>query len=184
VIRQVLDLLETTSHQKRDNVRTILLAQFGCDIIPHCVNKYLEQPPAEYRAQLVRFVLQYARVDMRSVEFARYALPDKSRKVRFNACAVLAWSLRPTELQFLQPLLSHTDPQTADDARRAIDAIQSQNQNRYYPQHSSWGVTPDDPDYPNREVVQQYLIELAPELVAPLTAIMGDLCQRWRTSSV
>ena len=52
VIRQVLDLLETTSHQKRDNVRTILLAQFGCDIIPHCVNKYLEQPPAEYRAQI------------------------------------------------------------------------------------------------------------------------------------
>lgn len=179
VIRQVLDLLATTSEVKRLNVRHVLLAQFGADIIPHCVNKYQERPRADYRAHLVRFVLRYARVDSRSVEFARSALADKSRKVRHNACALLAYSLRPSELDSLQPLLQHPDAKTVDDARRAIDAIQSENHNRFYPAYSAWGVPGDDPDQPKPEDVQRYIVEGAPELAAPLSEIMGDLFNRW-----
>jgi hypothetical protein len=59
-IRRVLDAIEQVSSLKRSNVRDIYLAQFGREIIPHCVTKYQDNPAADYRADLVRFILRYA----------------------------------------------------------------------------------------------------------------------------
>jgi len=82
IIAKVLDAIENVSSLKRNNVRDIYLAQFGSDIIPHCVAKYQDSPAADYRADLVRFVLRYAREDNRSVQFTTNALSDRSWKVR------------------------------------------------------------------------------------------------------
>lgn len=175
IIARTLDLLERTSSVKRHSVRDILLAQFGSGIVPFCAAKYEACPPSDYRADLVRFVLRYARTDRQAVELAVRALDDRSRKVRHNACAVLAYSLQPSAIEKLTPLRTHRDAATATDAERAIEAIRSCNHNRFYPTHSSWGVFPDDPDQPKAADVQQYIVQAAPELVAPLAAILGDL---------
>jgi hypothetical protein len=123
----------------------------------------------------VRFVLRYARTDSRCIAFAVEALDDRSSKVRHIACAVLAYSLQPSATEKLRPLLRHGDAATAADTKRAIEAIQSANHNRFYPAYSSWGVFPDDPGQPKAGDVEEYIVRAAPELVAPLTAIFGDL---------
>ena len=178
VIRKVLDALDHSSSLRRTNVRDILLAQFGPDIIPVCMEKFADTP-AEYRADLVRFVLRYAQTDPRAVGFAILALNDRSRMVRHNACAVLAYSLNPAVLEALNPLLNHADESTRDDAARAIAAIKAGNHNKFYPGHSGWGIFPDDPDQPRSDSVEHYITAIAPELVAPLTAILGDLTRKW-----
>lgn len=180
VLNRILDLIESTTPAKRSAVREIYLAQFGAELIPCCEAKYLQQPAADYRADLVRFVLRYARADDRALRLARSALQDRSRTVRHNGCALFAYSLKRSALEDLRPLLSHKDSATAGDAQRAIDAVTSGNQNRFYPAYSSWGVPPDDPDQPKRESVDQAIVAGAPELVAALREILGDLYQRWR----
>jgi hypothetical protein len=100
--------------------------------------------------------------------------------VRHSACAVLAYSLVPSAVELLQTALTHSDPETVADARRAIESIETRNHNRFYPAYSSWGVSTDDPSQPKRADVDRYIVQYAPELVAPLTAIFGDLYQRVR----
>lgn len=180
VISRILDLLESTTTAKRWSVREIYLAQFGTEIIPCCEAKYGQQPAADYRADLVRFVLRYARVDDRALRLARSALQDRSRTVRHQGCAVFAYSLKRSAVGDLQPLLTHKDATTVGDAQRAIDAISAGNQNRFYPAYSSWGVPPDDPDQPKRDSVEQGIVAGAPELVTPLREILGDLYQKWQ----
>ena len=183
VIERVLDLMETTTPVKRENVRYIYLAQFGADIIPHCIERFARASQASIRADLVAFLIQYSRLHDECVTFAVSALSDRSRKVRHNACALLAYSLNNRALPALRPLLTSACAKTADDARRAIECIVSGNHNRYYPNHSSWAVMPDDPTEPNRDSVDRYIVKLAPELVPQLERIFGDIYRRYDPES-
>ena len=99
VINRILDLIESTTPAKRSAIREIYLAQFGAELIPCCAAKYLQQPAADYRADLVRFVLRYARADDRALRLARSALQDRSRTVRHNGCALFAYSLKRSALE-------------------------------------------------------------------------------------
>ena len=178
-IDQVLDLMETTTPVKRENVRYIYLAQFGAGIIPHCIERYASASRADMRADMVRFLIKYARRHDECMAFAVGALSDRSRKVRHSACALLAYSLNNRALPALRRLLASPCAKTAEDARRAVESIVSGNHNRYYPNHSSWAVMPDDPAQPSRESVDRYIVRLAPELVPGLERIFGDIYGRY-----
>jgi HEAT repeat protein len=72
-------------------------------------------------------LVSYSRTRPSVVALGIFALTDKSRIVRYHACAALAYSLQLSALIPLQELLSHPDKETRQDAAAAIDAIQSKN---------------------------------------------------------
>ena len=71
--------------------------------------------------------MSYARQDPTVVELALGALSDRSRMVRYHACAALAYSQSKYVLPALESVLSHPDKETREHAVAAIDAISSQN---------------------------------------------------------
>ncbi len=175
VIERLLAFMASTSRVNRANLRYIYLAQFGAAIVPYCTNQYRHTRQADYRYDLVRFVLQYAPTCDSAIDFAIQALADRSKKVRQSACAVLAYSLKDEAQPALEVMLASKCKDTAADAARAIQCIEKQNHNLFYPTYTGWGIMPDDPNEPSTESVKRYIVNGAPELVDGLRRIYGDI---------
>ena len=77
--------------------------------------------------------------------------------VRYRACGLLAYSQRAEALAHLEPLLSHRDARTVEDARAAIDAVQSKNHHyfgdRSHSGRTFWHVNETTPDPIHRRIV-------------------------------
>jgi len=90
--------------------------------------KYRLASKAKERGACVHYSTRYARDDQIAFELGLIALSDRSRHVRHLACLLLAWSLRADALPELRKLERfHSDDETLEDIRAAIDAIENQN---------------------------------------------------------
>lgn len=167
--------MDHCSPVQRQNIRHIYLAQFGEEIISHCITHYRESPKAEIRRDLLRFVLRYARHRSDVIDFALCALDDKSSTVRESACAVLAYGFADRGIPKLQALADAGKQPTARSAENAILAIRTRNHNLYYPDYHGWLVSQDDPDEPKDDSVVNYIEKFAPALVPGLENIYGSL---------
>lgn len=86
---------------------------------------------ASSRTRVLSSLLPFARIDHDVAGLAMLALEDKSCAVRQEACGTLAYALDSSALACLSKALSHPDPKTQADASAAIEAINSQDHNRY-----------------------------------------------------
>ena len=81
----------------------------------------------EIRRRVSEIAGQTARDGEAAFRLGLRALGDRSYMVRYRACMVLAYSLRPAAFPALEALRSHADARTREDAERAIDAFVHRN---------------------------------------------------------
>ena len=84
---------------------------------------------SEGRASIMRYVGRFSRESEVAFQMGTVAVRDRAYAVRHYGCALLAYSLRADALPILLSLLKHADRRTVEDARAAIDAIESKNHN-------------------------------------------------------
>lgn len=104
-----------------------VLRGLGAAVVPYLLEAYPSARRWQGRTALVFHAIRFARVSEAAFALGCQALGDKSYMVRYRACMVLAYALRPDALPALGALLQHTDSRTREDAARAMDAIRSQN---------------------------------------------------------
>lgn len=175
-IEEFFQLMENTTSTKRDNIRSIYLDRIGDDIIEFCEKYFYKTSKADFRNDLLRFVIRYAQTNKNASRFAIKALNDKSKKVRESAIAVIANSL---DINLIPILNSKKDLLNENDVENAISAIRAKNHNLYYPNYDSWHITKDNlerhlnlKEY--NEDIELYINKYAPELVNPINKILNN----------
>jgi hypothetical protein len=94
----------------------------------HMLEVYGESKQWKIRNWAVRFAIGYSRRSEDSVMLGKIALFDRSKHVRFEACALLACSLRSDAIPNLcEAREKFPDSMTQEGTIAAIDAINSQN---------------------------------------------------------
>jgi hypothetical protein len=119
------------------------LKPFGDAVVPYLAAAYTSARTWQGRTALVFHSIRYARTHDAAFELGCRALSDRSYMVRYRACMVLAYSLRPRALPALRDLLKHDDARTREDAAAAVDAIQNQNHHFFVDRAHSGKVTWD-----------------------------------------
>lgn len=118
------------------------------DVVPILAAVFAETRAWQGRVALVFHCIRFARSSGAAFELGLRGLQDKSYMVRYRACGLLAYSLRQDALPHLEPLLTHRDERTIEDATAAIAAITSQNHHRFVDRSNSgrsfWEVNPGD----------------------------------------
>ncbi|WP_299892338.1 hypothetical protein [uncultured Lacinutrix sp.] len=178
-IDKIFELIRKSKPNSRQNIRTIYLDRIGNEIIPYCEKHYLDEKKADVRNDLVRFVLQYAKTDKRTLDFAKRTLNDKSKKVKESGLAIFAYSGDKTQIDFLKGQEANLKS-NSDDLHRAINAIKNGNHNLFYPEYNRWTITTNDLKKHLRkeefkEDVDLYIKKYAKEIVPELTSILGTL---------
>jgi hypothetical protein len=79
----------------------------------------------------MRYVGKFSRENDTAFRMGLAAAHDRAYDVRYYGCALLAYSLRADALPTLAALLKHADRRTVEDARAAIDPIESKNHNYF-----------------------------------------------------
>jgi hypothetical protein len=176
-INEFFLLMGKTSSLKRDNIRSIFLDRIGEDIIGYCEKYYRSSSKADFRNDLLRFVIRYARKNRKSTNLAIAGLEDKSKKVRGSAIAILAYSLDKCFIEILKDK-KYTFKGNEESIKNAIHAIENKNHNLFYPAYTKWEVTEDDLEgYLNKEKHQEdielYINRYAPELSKPIQEILN-----------
>jgi hypothetical protein len=124
------------------------LRALGAAVAPYLLEAYPAARRWQGRTALVFHAIRFARVSEASYALGCRALEDKSYMVRYRACMVLAYALRPDALPALEALLQHTDSRTREDAARAMDAIRNRNHHyfvdRDHSGRSFWVVNETD----------------------------------------
>jgi hypothetical protein len=124
------------------------LKPLGEAVVPYLAEGYSRMKMAEGRLNCVFHSLRYGRCSEAAFRLGVAALRDRAAFVRYRACGLLAYSLRRDALPHLRALLSHSDDKTVENARAAIDAIESQNHHyfcdRDHSGRSFWEVDPGD----------------------------------------
>jgi len=124
------------------------LRGLGPAVAPYLLEAYPAARRWQARTALVFHAIGHARVSEQAFALGLKALQDKSYMVRYRACMVLAYSLRPDAIPALTALLQHPDSRTREDADRALDAIRSRNHHYFIDrQHSGrsfWVVNDTD----------------------------------------
>jgi len=144
----VLDL-DQDNWGKAEDAREKLVP-IGAAVLSLFLQYYPKLRTYRGRTCMLYTAIKFARVSDMAVELGVMALNDKSRQVRYRACAVLAFSLRKDVIADLRKVLDHPDAQTVADAAAAIDAIKHQNhhyfQDRHHTGKSKWHVSgaPED----------------------------------------
>lgn len=77
----------------------------------------------------VYYASKYALASEDAYELAIEALADKSKRVSYQACLLLAVAQKSSSLVPLATLLS--DPESSEDAKAAIDAIKLKDHNYF-----------------------------------------------------
>jgi len=100
------------------------------------------------RTWLLFYAVRYAQTIEHAFQLGVLGCQDRSTRVRYRGCGLLAYSLREDALQHLKPLLAHQDKRTSNDAAAAIDAIESRNHHYFLDRRHSgrvfWIVNQDD----------------------------------------
>ena len=91
------------------------------------------------RASCVYHAIKYAKANDAAFQVGIEALNDKSKKVRYRACMLLAVAQRPEAIESLESLVNDADSE--DDARAAIDSIKNKNHNYFVDREHSGKIT-------------------------------------------
>ena len=146
-IRKAVAELDTTRNADEE-ASWGKLRGLGEHVVPWLVGAFPSFRTWQGRVALVFHAIRYARTSDESFQLGAIGCRDRSYMVRYRACGLLAYSLRVDALPHLEPLLSHKDARTAEDARAAIDAIQSRNHHyfvdRSHSGRSFWSVNEGD----------------------------------------
>ena len=177
-IDEFFQLMENTSSTKRANIRSIFLERIGEEIIEFCEKYYCKTSKADFRNDLLRFVIRYAQSNKDATNLAVKALNDKSKIVRESAIAVIANSLDKNLITILNDKKNCLKGNETD-IENAINAIMKENHHLYYPNHDTWHITKDDLSRhlnlnQYHEDIQLYIHKHAPELVNPITKIIEN----------
>ncbi len=84
------------------------------------------------RCTAVYFTTSYARENDVAVEIGKLAVFDRSKRVRFRGCGLLAYSLRLNVIDTLRHAQLLVPEQEVPDFTAAIDAIENQNHHYFY----------------------------------------------------
>lgn len=103
------------------------------------LNKYRNSKKWGERASCVYHAIKYAQKNSDALQLGIEATKDKSKKVRYRACMLLACSQINEAIPALESLL--TKPESKEDAEAAIDAINCKNQNYFIDRDHSGKVT-------------------------------------------
>ncbi|SFR86601.1 hypothetical protein SAMN05216570_0120 [Dyella sp. OK004] len=116
------------------------LKPLGALVVPHFLEAYPKFRQARARVSLLFYATGFARISEEAFQLGVLGCKDRASLVRYRACGLLAYSLRPDALPTLHDLLTHTDKKTVEDAVAAMDAIRSGNYH-YFIDRSHSGKT-------------------------------------------
>ena len=90
------------------------------------------------RASCVYHAMRYARTNHAAYQLGVEALHDRSKHVRYRACMLLSVAQRAEAIDPLRTLLN--DPDSAQDAKAAIEALERKDQNLFVDREHSGNV--------------------------------------------
>lgn len=105
------------------------LSSLGLEFPELLLAKYRDSKKWDERLSCVYHASKYALASKHAYELALEALADKSKKVRHQACLLLAIAQNPEALEPLEALLN--DRESSEDAKAAIDAIKHKDHNYF-----------------------------------------------------
>ncbi|MEM6898654.1 MAG: HEAT repeat domain-containing protein [Pseudomonadota bacterium] len=97
--------------------------------MPAFIKALPEMKNAMSRKYVLHFATRHHDDYPEIIPAARNALNDKSWLVREDALGVLAYACDQKSIEFIAPLLNHSDSRTRECAERAIKAIRERNRN-------------------------------------------------------
>ena len=126
------------------------LRPLGVDVVPYLRAAYPGFNHGEGRAALVYHALRYARVSEDAFQLGVAGLGDRSKVVRYRACALLAYALRKDAIEPLRRLRDDPDWQVRQSCRAAEFAILERNHHLFMDRRgdgrTAWQVNPEDGD--------------------------------------
>ncbi|MFS1702833.1 HEAT repeat domain-containing protein [Alteromonas sp. AMM-1] len=128
-IEEKLTLLDGRGSDSEYDAVKELSSSLGLEFPGLLLAKYRSSKKWGERLSCVYHASKYAVASQDAYELAIEALKDKSKKVRYQACLLLALAQKPTALKPLEVLLSNQD--SSEDAKAAIEAIKLKNHNYF-----------------------------------------------------
>lgn len=127
-LEEVVRALDCRNESQTGHNQIVLHETYGLDIlVPFYIAAFPKIKNWIGRKYIMFWICRYARRNAEVGKLARFALNDKSWKVRYDACKTLAYALDKESVPFLRELLSHKHEGTRADAAAAIDAIENGN---------------------------------------------------------
>ncbi len=120
-----------------DELRTVL----GKDLPLYLLKRFGSCRKWAARCSYVYHAIRYARDCQDAIELGMQALQDKSIKVRYRGCMLLAYSLRKDLLPKLRRIASEIPANSQDDLLATIDAIENENHHYFADRDHSGRVT-------------------------------------------
>jgi len=118
------------------------LRSLGARLPGLLLEKYRRSKKWQVRSAFVYQAVRYANEVEDAYQLGLEALVDRSKVVRYQACALLANSLRKDAIPALEEMaLNVTDSESVENARAAIDAIENQNVNYFVDRDHSGKMT-------------------------------------------
>lgn len=146
-IKELISKMDTTKSLEAESA-WLELRPLGESVVKYLAEAYPKMKKWQGRVSCVFHCIRYARSNQVAYDLGIAALQDRATLVRYRACGLLAYSLREDAIPHLKKLATHTDAQTASDARAAIDAITNKNHHYFVDRHHSgstfWEVNPED----------------------------------------
>ena len=124
-----------------------LLRPLGVSVVPYLLEAYPEFRLWQGRLACVYHSMRYARISEAAYQLGLVALTDRATLVRYRACGLLAYSLRPEAIPALKSLLQHPDEATQQDAAAAMKAIRKRNHHLFRDRDQTgiqWVLNPED----------------------------------------
>ena len=118
-----------------------LLKPLGIGVVPYLLAAFPKFRKWQGRASLVFHSTRYARISEEAFQLGLLALHDRATLVRYQACALLAYSLRDEALPYLKTLQTHEDSKSVEDATAAIDSINSKNHHFFVDRRHTGQIT-------------------------------------------
>lgn len=146
-IRALVARLDSRGEREKDEAWSELRS-LGADVVPHLRAAYPGFTHGEGRVALVYHAIRYARVSEDAFQLGLAGLGDRSKVVRYRACALLAYSLRKDAIEPLRRMRDDPDWQVRQSARAAEFAIQEKNHHLFVDRRgagaTAWQVNPGD----------------------------------------
>lgn len=116
-----------------------ILSALGDEFPALLLKKYRDSSKWGERVSCVYHAIKYAKSNDAAYQLGVEAIKDKSKKVRYRACMLLAVAQRQEAISSLESLSKDSD--SKEDARAAIDSIKHKNHNFFADRKHSGKVT-------------------------------------------
>ena len=110
-IRAAVSLLDSDSAEAEEAAWTDL-RRLDAEVVPYMLEAYPHFRKRLGRVSLVYHATPFARIRDEAYWLGLKAQNDRATMVRYQACGLLAYSLRIEAVEHLRPLLSHSDSKT------------------------------------------------------------------------